>query len=899
MPQFAQYVACAVRKRSNVFLLVCLVLVIYGSWNYISRLRVDGKSVSDQPIIDYLAKYLKVTVTAGDTFPTARSVLITLTNVGYSHISYGQWRIYFYSLAPQRTNETAGFQVRWVNGGLNYLSPIKGKFKGLAPTESVELFFREWKCSSKTDQFPNWYVASTVYGLSSPRIMESTRGESLSFVNQFTNAFQWKRNEFDAYHPYTPTERYNTNNATYGTSTSTSEDLIQVIPKPFSVKPKSDKNVVFDKTWVVVKQSSADTDHVTPSELLALKFGLKTVTQRTSSKYVEFKTSGNFSDEQYEIQVNSDTESIDIITKNGAGAFYGVQTLISMLESSFVIPEVVIKDHPRFKYRGYMIDVSRNFHNKTTIMKLIDTMSMYKLNKLHMHLTDDDGWRIEIPSLPELTMYGSRRCNYFDEELCLSPNLGSGPYPDSSGSGYYTVQDFREILTYAKERYVQVIPEIDVPGHAFAAIKATELRDKNSHLFKNSGNGPSYLLSDDVSGIKSVQGWVGDSLNPCMNSTYRFFETVLTDLKDIYKGVQTLDVVHVGGDEVPKGIWEHSRTCKSMFHGSSLVHNTIKKMFLLTIADIAHKHGMKISVWEDGIYSSKEGPYGAKEFKQSEVYVNTWNNIWEQGTGGRAIEFADQGHKVILSMATHLYFDHPYEPDPEERGLYWATRYTDTYKVFGFIPMNIFANAEFDLSGKRIDLNELCKGPCPHTKAPENYAGMEACIWSETVRNESQLYDMTFPRLLAFAERAWHMAKWEEIVSVPEREKSKKEDFQRFVKVVGKKELPRLEEAGITYRITPPGVIFSEKDRIAKVNTFYQGHKVMVALGNNSRWKYSQNEFKVPVGVSDIYARAISPVLKRGSRTVYLQINSGAQSISCSIHVYITFVLIIVQIIVN
>ena len=884
--KLTQYVA---RKRSNVLLFICLVIVCYGSWTYFSRLSIEMESDSGQEVIDYIATRLKVTVTAGDNITTSRSVIITLTNTGYYYILYGSWRIYFYALSPQTTYESAGFNVSWVNGGLYYLSPLKKKFKGISPGESVQLVLRDWKCSAKSDQFPNWYVASSIYGQTSPRIIESTRDESLSFVSPFENAFQWKKHELDTYNPYSPRERYMVNNAV---NKNLSKDKIQVIPKPLSVKSASDVNVVFDKSWVVVKQTSVDSNHVSPSKLLASKLGLKSVQQTTSSKYIEFKTDKNFNEEEYEIQIKSQTQSIEITSKRFVGAFYGVQTLISMLESSFILPEVVVRDEPRFKYRGFMIDVARNFHDKTTIKKLIDMMSRYKMNKLHFHLTDDDGWRIQIPALPELTSYGSRRCNYFEKERCLSPNLGSGPFKESTGSGFYTVSDFREILRYATERHVQVIPEIDIPGHAFAAVKAMQFRETNS---KQSARRSSFLLSDDVSGKQSVQGWVGNSLNPCMNSSYRFVETILIGLKEIYKGVHTLDLVHIGGDEVPGGVWEESLTCQSLFHGTSLDHGTVKRMFVLTISDIAYKHGLNISIWEDGIYSDI-GPYNPKEFKQKQVYVNVWNNIWEQGLGGRAIEYADAGHKVVLSMATHLYFDHPYEPDPEERGLYWATRYTDTYKVFGFIPMNIFANADFDSFGNKIDWNDLCKGPCPQTKSPQNYVGMEACLWTETVRNESQLDSMVFPRLLAFAERAWHKADWEDIIIGPEREKAKHKDFKRFADIVGRKEIRRLERAGVSYRIPPPGITFTAEDRLAKVNSFYQGHKIMVALGNDSEWMYVRSEFRVPLWVSDIYARAVSPVLKRESRTVHLHI-SGAESVCYSI--YVTVFITILQIIVN
>ncbi|XP_045167592.2 N,N'-diacetylchitobiase-like [Mercenaria mercenaria] len=203
----------------------------------------------------------------------------------------------------------------------------------------------------------------------------------------------------------------------------------------------------------------------------------------------------------------------------------------------------------------------------------------------------------------------------------------------------------------------------------------------------------------------------------------------------------------------------------------------------------------------------------------------------------------------------------------------------DTYKVFGFMPMDIYANAEFDSLGRKIDLNDLCEGPCPKPKAPNNFVGMEACIWSETIRNESQLFEMTFPRLLAFAERAWHEAGWENSKIPKERKNAKMRDFKRFVNIVGRKELCRLEDAGITYRIPPPGLSFSEEKRVLKINTFYSRHEVMISLGNDSRsWRSVGTETQIPKGVSDIHAYAVSPFLNRKSRTVSLHITNDAES---------------------
>ncbi|XP_053374000.1 beta-hexosaminidase-like [Mercenaria mercenaria] len=220
----------------------------------------------------------------------------------------------------------------------------------------------------------------------------------------------------------------------------------------------------------------------------------------------------------------------------------------------------------------------------------------------------------------------------------LAMHLGLKEVPlldenDRQGSGFYTVSEFREILQYAKERHVEVIPEIDVPGHAFSAIKAMQYREQDLRQFKSDGTRQSYILSDYVSGVQAQQGWLGSSINPCLNATYSFVETILTDLQSIYKGIEKLKLVHLGGDEVPDGVWENSKTRKSLLQDSSLDHSAIKKLFIVKVADIARRHGLKFSLWEDGIYNATQGPYDANEFKQTEVLVNAWNNIWEARIG--------------------------------------------------------------------------------------------------------------------------------------------------------------------------------------------------------------------------------------------------------------------------
>src|SRR4029079_5944092 len=178
---------------------------------------------------------------------------------------------------------------------------------------------------------------------------------------------------------------------------------------------------------------------------------------------------------------------IEIVGSDSAGVFYGIQTLRSLApiesyrqnQSEVSIDAVRIADAPRFRYRGLHLDVARNFQSRETVEKLLDLMAFYKLSRLHLHLTDDEGWRVEIKQLPELTKVGSRRGQTLDESAWLIPSQGSGSSPDaksSPGTGYYSQDDFVEILRFAGQRHITVVPEIDLPGHARAAVKSMEAR---------------------------------------------------------------------------------------------------------------------------------------------------------------------------------------------------------------------------------------------------------------------------------------------------------------------------------------------------------------------------------------------------------------------------------------
>src|SRR3989475_322754 len=274
---------------------------------------------------------------------------------------------------------------------------------------------------------------------------------------------------------------------------------------------------------------------------------------------------GQTSPEAYSLVVDP-VQGVGIVGVSPAGVFYGLQSLRSLLpaptpRAGLILPAIRVVDAPRFGYRGFMLDVARNFHPKAVVLRTLDLIARYKLNVFHLHLTDDEGWRIEIPSLPELTALGARRGHSPDSDRHLPPAFGSGPAVDRPwGSGFLSRADYVEILRYAAARHIEVIPELEMPGHARAAIEAMQ------------GN-QQYRLNDpdDRSVYTSPQGYHDNVMNPVLESTYGFIERVVGDLAAMHREAGgPLRHIHMGGDEVPGGVWQGPPAERTYFEAHQL-----------------------------------------------------------------------------------------------------------------------------------------------------------------------------------------------------------------------------------------------------------------------------------------------------------------------------------------
>lgn len=416
--------------------------------------------------------------------------------------------------------------------------------------------------------------------------------------------------------------------------------------------------------------------------------------------------------EGYQLSVTP--RQILLKANTSAGLFYGIQTLLQLfppaIESDSAIknvtwqaPCVDITDYPRFGWRGLMFDVSRHFFTKKDVEQFIDEMVRYKYNLLHLHLTDDQGWRIEIKGLPRLTEVGAwnvKKEGYFGT---FSP-----PTPDEpvNYGGFYTQQDIKDIVKYAKARFVNILPEIDVPGHSLAAIVAypdlscTPGADKYR---VNSGE----PFMDWSHGAPPI-ALVDNTLCPANEKVYVFLDKVITQVAELFP----FPYIHMGGDEAPHNYWEKSPEIKELMKREGLKSmNEVQSYFTRRVEKIVESKGKKLIGWDE-ILEGGLAPNAA---------VMSWRGM-EGGT-----KAAKMGHEVVMSPTTFAYLDYMQGDPIIEPHVYATLRLSKAY--------------QFE--------------PLPEGVDPRYIKGGQANLWTEQIYNMRSAQYMTWPRGMAIAEALW------------------------------------------------------------------------------------------------------------------------------------------------
>lgn len=550
--------------------------------------------------------------------------------------------------------------------------------------------------------------------------------------------------------------------------------------------------------------------------------------------------------------LNVSAKGVEISAKEATGIFYGLQSLRSIISADDLvaksgkvsIPFVKVEDEARFQYRGMHLDVARNFNSKEAVLQLLDLMAFYKLNKFHFHITDDEGWRLEIPGLPELTEVGAKRGHSADEAEMLNPAYGSGPFPveKSYGSGFYTKDDFIEILKYAKARHIEVVPELDFPGHARAAIVSMKARAKKLLAAGKDAEAGEFLLHDDkdASRYRSVQYYDDNVICVCQNSTYTFLEKVVDEVVAMYKdaGLE-LKQVHIGGDEVPHpteddpehGAWRGSAKCKSVLESEEAYEDPEQLFYYFVdkFSTILADRGIVTAGWEEIALKKGRDEEGETTVEQNEAFKEkgfvpyVWNTVWGWGGEDRAYKLANAGFKVVLSNVTNNYFDLAYNKNPMDPGYYWGG-FVDTKKSWQFVPLNVYNEQLTTRDGAPVDQAYIDDKVRLSAEGSKNILGLQGQLWSETVKGQDMMEYYIFPKMLGLVERAWAKdPAWTSIPDATERFAAQDVDWNQFASRIGYFELPRLTylNGGVNYRIAAPGAQIV--DGTLHVNTNFPG----------------------------------------------------------------------------
>lgn len=850
----------------------CVLFVLFGMYLAISGCQIEAQpeiTFADDIAIEW--KLISNDVDNGNRYRAA----FTFENYGDEPLQNSDWTLYFnyrHNIQEETTSDNA--EINFINGDFFRLSPTTD-FE-LPPGEKTTIEYEGRGSVIKDDRSPRGLYF--VFGNG-----QDSEPETI-VVSNYT---------FQRIEPgQVPQERGLVKNAearfqeNQQTELLKVSELAQVLPTPHFIQYSGDTLSVNRETRIHYGEEVENEAWFLADALeKRLDAGLEiSENSETGPGIISLLVDESVSEDQggegYQLEI-SEENGIRISGAGPAGVFYGMQTLLHLFpadlhqtpQTMVELPALNASDSPRYPYRGMHLDVSRNFNEKEEVFKLLDLMAFYKLNKFHFHLTDDEGWRLQNAELPELTEIGAFRGHTLTDEEHLQPAYGSGPFPDpeaSYGSGYYTREDYRDIIRYAHERHIEVIPEFDVPGHARAAIKSMEVRYHRLLEEDREEEADEYLLNDleDESVYSSAQNFNDNVISVCKESAYRFFETVVDDVLEIHREADVpLNVIHMGGDEVPQGSWEKSPLCAQFIEENEAIDSVadLPGYFVDRLTEMLAERDLTLAGWQE--IAMRGGGHGESEidtsFAENEVMIYSWDNFTSNNRD-LGYKVANAGYPVVLCNATNLYFELAYNWDPAEPGDYFGGS-VDTRKAFEFMPMNFTDPLHENDGGSEGDYTSL-------TPASEfNIKGMQGHLWSEPIKGRDSLEYFYAPKLLALAERAWaDQPSWETMDRGEQRSGTFLEDWNRFANRVGQIEMPKMDYlfGGFNYRLPLPGAIIDEYGRL-QANAEYPGLTIRYTT-DGTRPTGESNTYQSPVEVEGQVKLRTFDTRGRGSRVVII-----------------------------
>jgi hexosaminidase len=480
------------------------------------------------------------------------------------------------------------------------------------------------------------------------------------------------------------------------------DDIPGLIPLPKSIVPKQGTFLLTPSTKLFIANSSTETlqigqylsDQLNYLTGLQIQKGTKVSGHETSITLALNDKSMN--NEAYSLLISP--SEVSIRGASSAGLFYGVQTFLQLIypneetDGHIDLPCLQIEDEPVFQWRGMHLDVSRHFYSVDFVKKMLDAMATLKLNTFHWHLTDDQGWRIEIKKYPALTEKGAWRKETMEGHYVEKNQV----FDHMRYGGYYTQEEIKDVVKYARERYITIVPEIEMPGHAVAALSAY----------------PEYSCTGGPFETYTKWGVSDDVYCAGKDETFEFLENILSEVIDLFPG----EYIHIGGDECPKTRWKACPVCQKRIADENLKDELeLQSYFVKRIEKFVASKGKKLIGWDEIL----EGGLPERATVMS----------WRGNEGG--IEASENGHDVVMTPGSHCYFDH-YQGNPE------------------FEPLAI--------GGLNTLENVYSYNPVPESlsdEAARHILGSQANVWTEYLTNENKVEYMIFPRLCALAEVLW------------------------------------------------------------------------------------------------------------------------------------------------
>jgi hexosaminidase len=491
---------------------------------------------------------------------------------------------------------------------------------------------------------------------------------------------------------------------------------VNIIPRPQKITLGKDSFTINASTVIVTEGSGLESSVSFLNSYLEKFYGykLKTAKKNTSESnaiILNYERMDNAIVGAYRMEIKS--TGVYIAGDNKEGVFYGIQSLIQLLpakkQSLLPVPQLSIEDAPRFAYRGLHLDVGRNFMPVDFIKKYIDYIALFKLNTFHWHLTEDQGWRIEIKKYPKLTQTGAWR-----DGTIIGHHPGTGNDNIKAG-GFYTREEVKEVVKYAAARMITVIPEIEMPGHASAAIAAYPFLscfpDEKTVITGPPSEGAKQKQADGTNKlVQEAWGIFPDVFTPT-EETFTFLQNVLDEVIELFPSTY----IHIGGDECPKTNWKRSAFCQQLIKDKGLKdEHGLQSYFIQRIEKYVNSKGRKIIGWD--------------EILEGGLAPNATVMSWRGEQGG--IDAAKQNHDVIMTPTRYVYLD--YKESKDE----------DSLTIGGYLPLDTVYN--YNPMPPSLTADEA-----------KHLLGAQANVWTEYMKTPRKVEYMIFPRLAALSETLW------------------------------------------------------------------------------------------------------------------------------------------------